>query len=368
MKRLLLCFILVLSVSNCVKPKKTTNTLKEFGKNNVEYLTSEIPVWLKQFDVPGISVAVIENGEIVWNKVFGLQSPRMAADEKTLFLSASIAKPMTAEVFLRLAAIGKVTLDEPMADYWLDPDIAEDESAKLLTPRHVLTHQTGFKNWRRMTDGKLRFEWTPGTKMGYSGEGFRYLVRFIEKKLGKPFNDIAQEVLFSPEGMQDASFVYQEWCADHMAWPYFPDGVWREPLKVENAFGAGGLRITTKDYAKFLLSIMNDKKVTDALRQEQFTIALNQYEHCTKSATTPTACPQNIGFGLGWYIYEFEDEKVIGHTGANMAEKTLAVFSPETKKGLVLMSNGSNGNQVIYKIAEAVGINKNFITIEKPKK
>ncbi|MEM8908889.1 MAG: serine hydrolase domain-containing protein, partial [Bacteroidota bacterium] len=317
---------------------------------------------------PSVSVSVIEDGKIVWNETFGSQGPNLNANNNTLYLSASIAKPVTAEIFLRLANMGKVDLDEPMANYWLDPDIAEDERAKILTPRHVLTHQTGFKNWRRMTDNKLRFDRMPGTKMGYSGEGFLYLVRFLEQKLEKPFNEIAQDVLFDPEEMQHSSFVYQDWLAGRMAWPYFPDGVWREPLKVENPFGAGGLRITAKDYSKFLLAIINGNKVNKALRKEQFTISLNQYEHCRTSATTPEACPENLGFGLGWYIYEFENETVLGHTGANRAEKTLAVFSLDTKKGLVVMSNGSNGNHLLFKIAEAIGVNPSFINIEKPKK
>jgi len=59
---------------------------------------------------------------------------------------------------------------------------------------------------------------------------------------------------------------------------------------------------------------------------------------------------------------------VIGHTGANWGERTLAVFSPSKKSGLVVMSNGSKGNQVIYKIAKEVGVNQHFINIEKPKK
>ena len=363
MKILHTSLLLLFFGSLCAQTQTLTST-----DNSYPSLANKIPKWLKEHDVPAISVAVIEDNTISYSQTFGMLNADTKATDETLFLSASIAKPMTAEVFLRLATMGKVDLDEPMSAYWLDPDIAQDERAKLLTPRHVLTHTTGFKNWRRMTDGKLRFERTPGTKMGYSGEGLLYLVRFLEKKLNKPFNQLAQEVLFDPEEMQSSSFVYQDWFMNRMAWPYFPDGVWREPLKVENAFGAGGLRITTADYAKFLLSVLEKGSVSEELRKQQFTISLNQFEHCKNSATTPGACPENLGFGLGWYLYEFKEETVIGHTGANMAERTLAVFSPETKKGVVIMSNGSNANHVIYKIAETLGVNQDFIDIEKPKK
>lgn len=355
-------FLLFLILS-CIQNQKTQKTNADKYSN----LTKNIPIWLNEYNVPAVSVAVIENEEIAYNNTFGFQNENVPANNNTLFLSASIAKPMTAEVFLRLANMGKVSLDEPMYNYWLDPDIAQDERAKLLTPRHVFTHQTGFKNWRRMTNDTLRFEWEPGTKMGYSGEGFLYLVRFLEKKLEKPFNKIAEEVLFNPESMQNSSYVYQNGFDEIMAWAYYPDSTWREPRKVKNAFGAGGLRITAEDYAKFILSIINNKKVIPGLRNEQFTVSLNQFEHCQKHATIPAACPKNVGFGLGWYIYGFEDEKVIGHTGANLGERTLAVFSLNTKSGLVVMSNGSKGNYVIYKIAKEIGVNENFINIEKPK-
>ncbi|MEM1336735.1 MAG: serine hydrolase domain-containing protein [Bacteroidota bacterium] len=362
MPKIFTLFFALISIVTIAQNEKKANDSK------YKILSDEIPVWLDEYDVPAVSVAIVDNGKIVYHQAFGLQSPEKPATNETLFLSASIAKPMTAEVFLRLASLGKVNLDEHMANHWLDPDIADDPRAKLLTPRHVLTHQTGFKNWRRMTDGKLRFERDPGTEMGYSGEGFLYLVRFLEGKLGKPFNQLAEEVLFEPEQIQNASYVYQKRFENKMAWAYFPDGNWRESRKVESAFGAGGLRITAEDYAKFILSILNEDRVTSKLRTEQFSISLNQFSHCQKKATTPDACPENAGFGLGWYVYGFEDETIIGHTGANMGERTLAVFSPKNKTGLVVMTNGANGNEVIYRIAENIGVHQGFIELEKPKK
>ncbi len=108
--------------------------------------------------------------------------------------------------------------------------------------------------------------------------------------------------------------------------------------------------------------------MSSQLRKTQFAISLNQLAHRQKQATVPEACPVNIGFGLGWYVYGFKDETIIGHTGANMGERTLAVFSPKKKNGLVVMANGANGNEVIYRIAESIGVHQGFIDIEKPKK
>ncbi|MEL6918976.1 MAG: serine hydrolase domain-containing protein, partial [Bacteroidota bacterium] len=249
--RVLLWFCLSLLLFACSDKKKseTSNSIKKYGvlvKDTLNFYTiaSKIPNLLKKYDVPAVSVAVIQEGKVVWSFVHGMQSADKIADEQTLFLTASIAKPLTAEVFLRLVSHGKVSLDEPMYKYWLDPDIADDPRAKLLTPRHVLTHQTGFKNWRYLTDDKLRFERSPGMEMGYSGEGLQYLVLFVERKLGRDFNDIAKEVLFIPEGMKNTAMKQQDWYEGRVAAPKFPDGTWREPVIRAEEIGAGGVHTT----------------------------------------------------------------------------------------------------------------------------
>ncbi len=342
--------------------------LKRISKINYEELETKIPQLLEKYDVPAVSISLIEQGNIKWSSVFGMQNQTKKADKNTLFLSASIAKPVTAEVFLRLASMGKVSLDEPMCHYWTDPDIKDHPFTKLLTPRHVLTHQTGFKNWRYMTNDTLRFESRPGMEVGYSGEGLRYLVRFIEKKLNRPFNDIANEVLFTPEKMSNSSFKKQDWYDNRLAAPKFADGNWGEPFARDEAIGAGGLHTTSEEYARFVLSIMNKTEVSKTLRKEQFIISKNQNKECIASATNPEACPKNLGFGLSWYVYEFEEETIIAHSGANNGERTLAVFNLKSKWGLVVMTNGGNGNYVIYDIAKLAGVNQNFIAIEKPRR
>ncbi len=115
--------------------------------------------------------------------------------------------------------------------------------------------------------------------------------------------------------------------------------------------GAGGLRTTTRDYAKFLLAVMDNEHVSEDLRRAQFQISRNQYEKCVEDESKEGIRPQKLGFGLGWYICDFEDERILGHTVANNGGRTLALFSPHKKSGLVIMTNGRNGNYVIFTIA-----------------
>ena len=332
-------------------------------------LEKQIPEWLHELGVPGISVAVIEQDRIAWSVAYGRQSPTQPTDRQTLYDVASLSKPVTAEVFLRLVAAGYVTLDEPMAEHWVDPDIADDPRSALLTPRHVLTHRTGFKNWRSMTGGKLRFEHDPGTKHGYSGEGFQYLVRFAERKLGKSYQKLAEEVLFRPAGLSDMGYLFRPWFRNREAWPLDADGVWHEDNVYSYVEGASELHATAESYARFVIHAMTDESLPLALRRQRSTIVENRSASCREEPGMKDVCPPRMGFGLGWKVYHFEGETLIQHTGSNgHGEKSLAVYSPTRKRGLVVLSNGAHGRHIIYKIAQQLDYPAPYIKMSAPSK
>ncbi|MEA2465793.1 MAG: hypothetical protein QOJ98_3540, partial [Acidobacteriota bacterium] len=103
---------------------------------------------LKENKVPALGVAVIRDGRLREVKVYGELAAGVPAPYDTIFNVASLTKPVVTMLTLRLVSVGKWDLDEPLANYWTDPDVASDPRAKQLTTRHVLTHRTGFKNWR----------------------------------------------------------------------------------------------------------------------------------------------------------------------------------------------------------------------------
>lgn len=160
--------------------------------------------WLAENNVPAAGIGLIENGEIKYVKVFGELKKGVPAPDNAIFNVASITKTVVTMLTLKLVQTGQWNLDEPLSDYWVDPDVANDSLHTKLTTRHVLTHQTGFPNWRRdHPDGKLAFEFQPGTKYQYSGEGYEYLRRALEHKFGKPLDKLADSLLFKPLGMKD---------------------------------------------------------------------------------------------------------------------------------------------------------------------
>src|ERR1700751_2355240 len=125
------------------KEHSTARTV-EATKDGRAEIDAHAAEWLKESDVPSVAVAYIEHRKVAWAEVYGEHSPGVSATGKTLYNRASLIKPVTAETVLRLASARKLSLDESMPPFWLDPDIKDDLWSKLLTPRLCLSHQTVF--------------------------------------------------------------------------------------------------------------------------------------------------------------------------------------------------------------------------------
>lgn len=108
----------------------------------------EINKWLKSNNIPTLGIGVINSGKLQQVKVFGELEKGKTAPYNTIFNVSSLAKPVTAMVTLKLVSSDKWDLDEPIFKYWTDPDVADDPRSKELTTRHILSHQSGFPNWR----------------------------------------------------------------------------------------------------------------------------------------------------------------------------------------------------------------------------
>jgi CubicO group peptidase (beta-lactamase class C family) len=312
-------------------------------------LDQAAPGWLRDHDVPSAAVAYIADGEIAWTAVYGEQSPGVPASADTLYNIASLTKPITAEAILRLAAAGEIALDESMANHWIDPDLVGDPRHRLLTPELALSHRTGFaSNWRYQTEGVLRIGDVPGTRSRYSGEGYNYVARFAEAKLGRPFEELVREWVFEPAGMTRTAFTPQPWFQDHVAMVQGPDGSRRLPDTSESWSAADNVHTTIGDYARFVLGAMNREGLDPATAQARRRIAENlAAQACPPERIAPELCPDRVGFGLGWQLFDNGEETVLMHTGGDWGERALAFFVLDRQLGVVVLTSGANGLKVI---------------------
>lgn len=324
------------------------------------------PQWLAQSDVASVAIAYIEDGRVAWTAAYGEQSPGVPATPDTLYNVASLAKPISAEVMLRLASQNRVSLDEPMSRHWVDPDIANDPRRDLLTLRIALSHRTGFPNWRRSTNGVLTFQSEPGSAFTYAGEGYEYARRYTQGASGEPFERAAQRLVFDPIGMPNTAYTRRDWFAGRIAVPHTGDGAVHEPdINDGEALASDDLYTTIGDYARFVIAVMNNEGVSaDIARQRlQYDLDLREGGCGGENGIPMHACPLGVGMGLGWMVFRYEGETVVTHSGSDSGEQTLAFFVPERRIGLVMFTNSENGRRVFPEIVAQLYPNEDYLTL-----
>ena len=325
-------------------------------------LDAQAPEWLRRHDVPSVAVAYIVDGQLTWTAVYGDRAPGQPAAPDTLYNIASMTKPIVAETVLRLAATGRLSLDEPMAPYWTDPDIADDPRRLSLTAAMALRHQSGFPNWRYQTEDRLVFQADPGTRTSYSGEGYDYVARFAERRTGQEWESLANEMVFGPAGMVDTRFTGGGALTDRAASARGPDGSWRSPEDDSVWSAADNVRTTAADYARFLISAMDRQGLTPELAVRRGTVVDDQTgQACGPERLGPDVCPDGLGFGLGWVVSRYPDETIVQHGGADWGERTLGFYVPATRTGIVVFTNGANGMKVIRDVVALLHPNGKFV-------
>lgn len=314
----------------------------------------EVPSWMAELNVPAVGIGVIENGKIEHIEVFGELRQGVPAPKDSVFNVASITKTFTATLALRLVETGQWSLDDPLAKYWVDPDVESDPHHKKLTTRHVLTHTTGFVNWRRNhATGKLTFDHPPGAHYGYSGEGFEYLARAMERKFNKSLEQLVGDLLFGPVGIEDTHYVWDETKhRDRFAVWHDSDG--NEHMRVDEdgkkyelnyriqGSASDDLLTTVEDYCKFGIYVMKGAGISKPLFQEM--------------VTPQTNIKKLSAQGLGWMILTGlpADEYAIYHGGSDYGVKTMCVFLPKSQRGVVVFTNGDNGMAIYNNVIKEV--------------
>ncbi len=313
-------------------------TAQDNSKIDLAFM-SKVPHWLAELHVPAVGIGIIENGELKVVKVFGELQKGVPAPTNTIFNIASQTKSVVGMMVLKLVESGWWNLDEPLYKYWIDPDIVNDPRHKKLTTRHVLSHQTGFMNWRvDHPSRRLTFDFEPGTQYQYSGEGFQYLARALENKFDKSLEALLDSVLFQPLAMKDTRYWGDD--LDTMRFARWHDANGNQyPISQRtDVSAADDLLSTIEDYCKLGLDVIKgavlSPKLYDDMTSPQVKVKPNYYR------------------GLGWGLVNnlSNGEYALEHGGSDMGVRNMAVFLPKSQRGIVIMSNGDMGIFLIDRI------------------
>jgi len=304
-----------------------------------------VPGLMKEFNVPGVSVALIRDGEIVWRGAFG----HLRADKESpvttdsIFQAASISKPVFSIGVMKLVEDGVLDLDKSLQSYLDKPWLENEPQLEKVTARMVLSHTTGWPNWR---EGKpLTFLHPPGTKHTYSGEGFVYLQTVVEHIVGVPLNDWLRDNVLVPLGMTASSYTWLPRMEEIGAWGHDANAKVSPPRKFRNAMTSHSLLTNAGELAKALAFMINQPTVPGLPKPETLMSMLEPQTVVSKQKGTYR--------GLGWALQE--KPKLFYHTGSNGGgHRAVAMASLESKAGIVVMTNGPKGRDLYRKLIQSV--------------
>jgi CubicO group peptidase (beta-lactamase class C family) len=321
-------------------------------------LGRDLPALMTAADVPGLSLALLRDGNVAWVRAFGVKDSKSKdpVTNETVFEAASLSKPVFAYAVLKLVDAGQLDLDRPLNQYLPgDYDVGPDPRLSQVTARRVLSHTTGFPNWRG-GDPKLKIFFTPGEKFSYSGEGFVYLSKVVEHITGEKLNDFMKRMVFDPVGMTSSSYVWQERYDLLKTSRHNALGEPSAQIKATSN-AAASLHTTARDYARFLAAVMNGT----GLKPETVKNMLTPQVRVDEGGSDTTARPADklssmIAWGLGMGLQTTADGVSFWHWGDNGDAKAYFVVHPRQKVGLVMFANSSNGLSFLPELVdEAIG-------------
>lgn len=319
---------------------------------------AEISSLLERGKIPGISFCQVINGKPQEVIAVGVadQSLNTPVTEKTVFEAASLTKPLFAMLVLKLVKQGVIGLDEPLGKMQDIQDIPEYQALhqynerEQLTARIILTHHTGLPNAGDAAD--MKFYAKSGEKFGYSGYGYFLLQKIIEKRTGKTYAELTQELIFDQVPMRQSYMtrpIDQPVAVHHNA-----DMNKSLPVAPATpATAASGLYTTAEDYAHFVIAWLHTH---DELLQSAFKFSKEKTLSTDRWAVekgVSTADLEQLTWGLGWGLLKTEEGIIGFHWGDNGDSKAFVAINIESQTGFVYFANSWNGlsiaNQLISK-------------------
>ncbi|WP_199137512.1 serine hydrolase domain-containing protein [Pedobacter sp. ASV12] len=316
----------------------------------------------------GLQVAIINHNKMVFASSFGYQDleNQKGLNDSTVMYAASLTKPVSAYVFLRLVDRGIFNLDKPIHFYLKKPigqyekwkDLAEDTPAfNRITPRMLLAHSAGLPVLRQLYGNKTNLIARPGERFYYSNEGLNLLGFMIEEYTGKPLEIITREEVFGPLQMLHTSMVWEKPFESNFSYAYFKDGKKYGSERRQSSRAAGSMSTTATDYAHFVLNLM----AQTGLRKTSFRQMLSPQISVTskrgfgvlKDSLTHENDAIKLAWGLGIGLFQSPYGKAFFHTGHGEANQNYAVAFPEKGIALILLSNSENFESVGPEIVRA---------------
>lgn len=324
---------------------------------------------MKAAEVPGLSLAVINDDKIAYVKAYGFRDveKKLPYTTDTIVYAASLTKVAFAYTVLQLVQDGVLDLDRPVYQYLPKPlpeyegysDLAGDDRYKKMTARMLLSHTSGLPNWRAFEDDhKLHIHFEPGSRYAYSGEGLQVLQLVVETVTRKPLLELMQKDVFTPFGMEHTGMTWEPRFEGNFANGYDEAGKSLGPERKKHVLAAGSMLTTVSDYAKFMAAASRGDRLTPATRAEMLKpqIAINDQHQFPTLELKPTEDNKAIrlSYGLGVGLYWSPYGETFFKEGHDDGWGNYMVVFDKQKTGILILTNSSNGEGIFKELLETI--------------
>lgn len=297
-----------------------------------------VQAYMAYYRIPGLSLALLKDGQVVYRAGFGVKHAATGdkVDPSTVFNAASMTKVVFAYLVNRLVERGVLEWDTPLHTYLPFEPVAHDERSQRITARMVLNHSTGFPNW---FSGKPEIKFEPGTAFGYSGIGFVYLGNVVSHLTGRKVEDLIEEEVFAPMGIQDASLVWKERFEELTAFPHPHPTSPQPPWRPSEPNVASSLYISAENYGKFLLALMKGQGLSGDALQEML-----RPQNEVPREDWGLKPNQTASYGLGIAVEGSPHGTWYSHGGSNPGFTSKFELHDEGRTGYVFLVNNQQGH------------------------
>lgn len=343
--RPLLAFVAALSVSSPCASQD--HRLSQEKQSQIE---AAVARYMTTTHVPGLAVAVVENGEYEWASGFGLADVEnnVPASEHTLFRLASISKSLTAVGAMQLEEVAKLDLDAPVQKYC--PYFPQKSVP--ITTREVMGHLGGIRHYKSESADDPEIGNTkhfdnpiqagldffkndplvaaPGSHFNYSTQGYTLVGCVMEGASGTKYTEYMHQNVFQPAGMEQTrpddrlaiiphrTRFYQKTESGTVENAGFLDSSYKIP--------GGGWLSSAEDMAHFEVAVLNDKLIKRTTRDLMWT------------ALKPSDGSDD-NYGLGWGSLTIDGVRIFGHSGGQQGTSTYFLVAPDQRAGVVVLTN-----------------------------
>jgi CubicO group peptidase (beta-lactamase class C family) len=344
-------------------PFNTTAQKPEFftinGREiNIDTLNKQIINMTDEMGVKGMSLAVIDENQIVFYNSYGFRNDDKKVNKRTVFSGLSLSKNFLAFVTYQLVDEGKLDLDKPMYQYRIHERLEYDDRYKLITARMVLSHSSGMENWPSWNNrDTLEIISSPGKKFVYSGAAYQYLARVIETILNQSYEEYINERIIKPLKLKN---TYLKYTQKHLG-PFHKESPsnyavgyrvfgQQSTFKNTNTRPAAGNHFTAEDYAKLILAFFDSTKLTSNRKDDILQPIVSIHN-------------SSIFYGPGFELIMSNEDTIIAHGGDSEGYRNQMFYSVKKKIGFVFMTNSDCGKLMtdrLCKMTVALNIDSYF--------